>query len=60
MNRLPAEMIDLFKRWERVEAHEVEQQTGESQPPSGGIMFQRRRSPDDSRGRFRLTTRTRR
>jgi hypothetical protein len=32
-------MIDLFKRWGRVEVHEVVQQTGESQPSSEGIMF---------------------
>ena len=39
MKRLPAEIIDLFKRWRRVEVHEVVQQTDESQSASKETRF---------------------
>jgi ADP-ribose pyrophosphatase YjhB (NUDIX family) len=39
MKRLPAEIIDLFKRWGRVEVHEVVQQTKEDQPASKDIRL---------------------
>jgi len=32
MKRIPAEIMDLFDRWGRVEVHEVVQQTDDSQP----------------------------
>jgi len=39
MKRLPAEIINLFKRWRRVEVHEVVQQTDESQQASKETRF---------------------
>ncbi|HEX9913740.1 MAG TPA: NUDIX hydrolase [Candidatus Bathyarchaeia archaeon] len=39
MKRLPAEIIDLFKRWGRTEVHEVVQQANGSQPASKETRF---------------------
>lgn len=39
MKRLPAEIIDLFKRWGRTEVHEVVQQADGSQPDSKETRF---------------------
>jgi 8-oxo-dGTP pyrophosphatase MutT (NUDIX family) len=39
MNRLPAEIIDLFERWGCVDVHEVTQQTDDSRPASKEARF---------------------